>query len=123
MLLEVLNVESPDPVMNYFCNIYNLFSLVKEPTCFKNFYYLSCINLFLTNCPRSFENTVTIETGLSVFHKMVITVLKVFLQKSRNQKSFNTGAVKTLRIKYFRENWIVNYWILERKVPKVYKSL
>ena len=85
MLLEVLNVESLDPVMNCFCNIYNLFSLVKEPTCFKNSYYPSCTNLFFTNCPRSFENTVTIETGLSDFHKMVITLLKVFLQKTETK--------------------------------------
>ena len=36
MLLGYLNVESSDPVLNDFCNVYNLFSLVKEPTCFKN---------------------------------------------------------------------------------------
>ena len=45
MLLVVLNVESSDssdPVLNDFCNVYNLFSLVKEPTCFKNPYIPSC---------------------------------------------------------------------------------
>ena len=82
MLLGDLHVESPDPVLNDFCNIYNSFSLVKEPICSKNPYNPSCIDLFLTNRPRSFQNTVTIETGISDFHKMVITVLKVFYKKT-----------------------------------------
>ena len=83
MLLGDLNVESLDPVLNDFCNVCNLFSLVKEPTCFKNPYNPSCIDLFLTNRPRSFQNTLTIETGISDFHKMVITVMKVFYKKQK----------------------------------------
>ena len=54
MLLGDLNVESSDPILNDFYNVYNLFSLVKEPTCFKNLYSPSCIDLFLTNRPRIF---------------------------------------------------------------------
>ena len=83
MLLGDLNVEISDPVLNDFCSVYNLFSLAKEPTCFKNPNNPSCIDLFLTNCPRSFQNTLTIETGISDFHKMVITVMKVFYKKQR----------------------------------------
>ena len=86
MFLGDFNVESSDPVLNDFCNIYNLFSLVKEPTCFKNPYKPSCIHIFLTNRPQSFQNTLTIETGVSDFHKMVISVMKVFCKKNRNQK-------------------------------------
>ena len=88
MLLKDLNVDSSDPVLNDSCNVYNLFSLVKEPTRFKNPYNPSCIDLFLTNHPRSFQNTLTIETVFT---------------KNRNQKSFNTGATKTSIIRYFRE--------------------
>ena len=83
MLLGDLNVESSDPVLNDLCSVYNLFSLVKEPTCFKNPDNPSCIDLFLTNRPRSFQNTLTIETGISDFHKMVITVMKVFYKKQK----------------------------------------
>ena len=83
MLLGDLNVESLDPVLNDFCNVCNLFSLVKEPTCFKNSYNPSCIDLFLTNRPRSFQNSLTIETGISDFHKVVITVIKVFYKKRK----------------------------------------
>ena len=83
MFLGDLNIESSDPVLNDFCNVYNLFSFVKEPICFKNHYNPSSIALFLTNRPRSFQNTVTIETVTLDFHKMVITVLKVFCKKQK----------------------------------------
>ena len=70
MFLGDLNVESSDPVLNDFCNVYNLFSLFKEPRCFKNPYHPSYIDPFLTNRPRSFQNTVTIEAGISDFYKI-----------------------------------------------------
>ena len=49
------------------------------------------------NSPRYFENTSTIETGISDFHKLVVvTVLKMFYKKQkpktiqyRNYKTFN----------------------------------
>ena len=78
-----LNVDSSGPVLNDFCNVFNLFSLVNETTCLKNPCNPACIDLFLANCPRSVQNTVTIETGISDFHKMVITVLKVFYRKQK----------------------------------------
>ena len=85
MLLGDLNVKSSDPVLNDFCKVYNLFCLVKEPRYFRNPYNPSCIDLFLTNHPRSFQNTLTIETGISDFHKMVITVMKVFYKKTETK--------------------------------------
>ena len=45
MLLGDLIVESLDPGLSNLY-VYNLFSLVKEPLCFKNPYNPSCINLF-----------------------------------------------------------------------------
>ena len=59
-----------------FCNRFNLTSMNNRPTCFKNPENPSCIDLILTNCPRSFQNSTVIETGLSDFHKMVVTVMK-----------------------------------------------
>ena len=87
--------------MNDFCNVYNLSNLVKEPTCFKNPDNPSCIDLFLTNRPKCFQSTMTMETGISDFHKMVITVLKLFYEKQkpkiihyRNYKTFNANLFK-----------------------------
>ena len=36
----------------------------------------SCIDLILSNRPRIFQNSCAIETGLSDFHKMTLTVTK-----------------------------------------------
>ena len=35
----------------------------------------------LTNSIWSFQNSCTIETGLSNFHKMIVSVLKIYFQK------------------------------------------
>ena len=59
-----------------FCSVWNLKNLAKEPTCLKNPNNPFCIDLFLTNTIRSFKGTQVFETGLSDFHKLVVTVLK-----------------------------------------------
>ena len=50
-----------------------------EITCFKN--ALNCIDLFLRNSPSSFQNTTAISITLFDFHKMVITVMKMPINK------------------------------------------
>ena len=62
-----------------FCNSYNLHSLCHKSTCYKNPEKSSCIDLFLTLCPRSFQNTQTTETGLPDLYKLVVTILKMYL--------------------------------------------
>ena len=37
----------------------------------------------ITNRPKSFQNSEVIETGLSDFHKMSLTVTKVFYSKQK----------------------------------------
>ena len=51
------------------CNEYKLKALNKEPTCFKNYMSPSCINLYLTNYPKSFESTLV--PVLKVKHERV----------------------------------------------------
>ena len=51
---------------------------------FQKPYNPSFTDIFLTNHSRSFQNTATVETYISDFHKIVITVLKVFYKT--NQK-------------------------------------
>ena len=70
------NSETFETALRNFYDLYKLKKLVRESTCFKNPDNPSCINLFLTNCSRSFQDTQIIETGLSGFHKMNLTVLK-----------------------------------------------
>ena len=62
--------------MDSFCAIYHLKSLIKEPTCYKNPEKPTCIDLILTNFPRQFQATLTLQTGLSDFHKMTVAAFK-----------------------------------------------
>ena len=64
-----------------FLNTYHLKHIVKQKTCFKNPDRPSCIDLILTNSSRSFQETCNVETGLLDFHKLVVTVLKLYFPK------------------------------------------
>ena len=44
--------------------------------------------MFLKNCSRSFQDTHIIETDLSDFHKMNLTVLKMFFIKKKHETIF-----------------------------------
>ena len=52
-------------------------------TCFKSTNNPSCIDLFVTNSPKSFQNAIPFSSGLSDFHKMILTILKSTFPKVR----------------------------------------
>ena len=75
ILIGDFNCEIGDDVINDSVDSYELASLVRSPTCFKSD-SPPCIDFILTNMKSSFQATTTIETGLSDFHTMIVTVLK-----------------------------------------------
>ena len=81
ILLGDYNSEVDEEDMNEFCDVYNFKNLIKEPTCYKNLHNPSSIDVILTKKYRNFQNSQTIETGLSDYHKMTLTVLKMFVKK------------------------------------------
>ena len=85
LFLGDFNFQPSENCVNDFYNVCNLSNLVKEPTCYKHPDNPSCIDLFLTNRPKCFQNTMTMETGISDFHKMVITVLNFFKKKTKTK--------------------------------------
>ena len=62
--------------LSEFCSIFDLKSLIREPTCFKNIANPSCIDLILTNRPRCFQHSGVYETGLTDLHKLIFSVIK-----------------------------------------------
>ena len=54
---------------------------MKQPLCFKNPEKPSCIDLILIKRLKCFQSTCVIETGLSDFHRMTVSVLKIHFQK------------------------------------------
>ena len=78
---EILTLMSTILLWVFSVNRTTFKSLIKDPTCFKNPENPSCIDLILTNSPYSFQNSCVIETGLSDFHKMTVSVMKTTFQK------------------------------------------
>ena len=81
VFLGDFNVGIEETTMKSFSESYNLTNLIKQPTCFKNPEKPSCIDLILTNTHKSFQSTYVIETGLSDFHRMTVSVLKMYFRK------------------------------------------
>ena len=75
---------------------------------------LVCIALILTNVPRTFQSTCVVETGLSDFHLMTLTVMRKSFQKYQpkiiNYKSnfSNEKYRETLINNLPKENFINN---------------
>ena len=100
LLLGDFNAEDTEPILSEFLEQYEAKNIMKNKICFKNPDRPTCIDLFLTNSPHSFQNTMTISTGLSDFHKMIITVLKSSPLRSGSFK----GKLINLCIRQDREN-------------------
>ena len=81
LLMGDFHAEPHDHFLMDFCDEHNLNDLIKVPTCFKNPEKPTSIDLMLTNSYKSFQNSCAIETRVSDFHKMIVTILKTCFQK------------------------------------------
>ena len=84
LCLGDFNVEVDDQILKIFCDSYSLTSLLKHPTCYKNPSNPKCIDLILTNVPRSFQTTCVIETELTDFHLITLTVVRKSFKKLKS---------------------------------------
>ena len=81
----------------------NAKNIVKEPTCFKSLSNPNCIDLVITNSSSGFQNTKAMSTGLSDFHKMVVSVLKHTFHRSAPKERF-IETTKILIGLFLKEN-------------------
>ena len=86
LILGDLNIDSSDSqdqginAFHDFCDVFDLRNLIKGKTCITK-KHSSSIDVILTNKKRLFKNSGTIETGVSDFHKMVLTMLREQFKK------------------------------------------
>ena len=97
ILFGDLNSE-PTKAVGDFCEVYSCKNLIKDNNCFKDPLKPFSIDLVITNRPKSFQNSVTTETGLSDFRKMTLTVTKAFY-KNKKQILSRTGIINAILIK------------------------
>ncbi len=101
LLAGDFNINEFQSELKSFLTQHNSSNLVKDNTCFKSVDNPSCIDLFITNSQRSFQNTKVLNVGCSDFHKMAITVMKTTFAKLkpkevtyRNYKEFDDNNFK-----------------------------
>ena len=99
LLAGDFNAEDDEPCLSDFLYQYDLYNLVKVGTCFKNSSKATSIDLILSTKNTHFQNNVAVCSGLSDFHKLVITELKTLFDKNkpseilyRDYKSFNSES-------------------------------
>ena len=87
--------------MQNFCGTYHLHNLIKDPIYFKNPDKPWCIDLLLTNFPKPFLKSQTLETGLTDLHKSTLTVIKIHYKKQKplvvTYRDYNNFSNETFR--------------------------
>ena len=105
ILLGDFNTETDEQHMKSFCDNCSLKRLIRQSTCCKNFEKPTCIDLILFRIPRSFQSICVIETGLSDFHLMILTVVRQKLKKIKpriiNHRSYNSFSNEYYRKCFF----------------------
>ena len=86
LLAGDFNAEEKEVLLSNFMELYNIKCLVKEKTCFKSVKNPSTVDLFLTKCSQSFQNTKAISAGISDCHKMI----------RQNRKKLHIDAIQIL---------------------------
>ena len=84
-----------------FCVTFGLKDLVKDATCYNSPENPSSIDLILTNKPHSFQNSSGIETDISDFLRMVVTVMKTSFEWLK-PRVINYRDYKSFEKKLFR---------------------
>lgn len=82
ILVGDFNMKLENNHMQMLMSTYDITDINSKLTCFKPVNHPSCIDLISTNRKNHFQSTNTIESGISDFHKMVLTVLKTNFVKS-----------------------------------------
>ena len=72
-----------------------------------------------TNSYRSFQNSCAIETGLSDFYKMIVTILKTYFQK-KEPKIIQYRDYNNFSEVEYREFLVMNFLIMMNVYPMTY---
>ena len=110
LILRDFNSAMSEEAMKECCQLYDLENLIKGPTCYKNAYNPTRIEVILANNKEYFANNSTVETGISDHYKMVITVLRVYVKKN---------APVTINNRSYKNVTFPNLETIERKILKI----
>ena len=107
LILGDFNMEASDVEMQKLIQSYDLYSMIKKPTCFKS-RYGRCIDLMLTSKKYSFMNSLVLENGESDCHAMIYSMLKSTFIKL---KRLTIHVLKPLIMRSSDKIWIKTFLI------------
>ena len=120
VMMGDINTTETDEKLAEFLEDRELSNLVHFPTCFMSEANPSTIDLIITNKPKSFQNTIGVSTGISDFHKMVLTSMKTTFPKAvpkefiyRDMKNFDKNAFKRDLKEKLKQTDSTNYALFE----------
>ena len=114
--LVIFNTKIGETCLDTLLYQHELRNVNKELTCYKNSENPSCTDFILTNNPRSFFKTSTFFTGLSDFHKLVLSVFNTTFCKSKPKEITNRN------LKIFEEESF-NHELKNKSYQQQYKKL
>ena len=85
--------------MIVFCESYKLLNRIKQRTYIRNPNNPSCIDSLFTNKLLSFRTPFVLETGMSDFHKITVTVMKMHFPKMK------TGIINYRKYRKYESFW------------------
>ena len=72
--------------LSEFCDVFGLENLIQGSTCVTVRHEPTSIDVILANRKRSFKNSGTVATGLSDYHKMVLTTMRANYERLKPTK-------------------------------------
>ena len=109
------NAQVGEKSFDSFLYQHGLTSINRYPTCYKNPNNPSCIDHILTNSPKCCFKRETVFTGLSDFHKLVLSLFNLYFSKAKakemlysnirdfNENNFNRDLQNRLSAQYVEE--------------------
>ena len=71
--------------LSNFCDTFSFKNLIKDNTCFTH-NHQSSIDVILTNKPNSFQKSSCLELGVSDYHKLIMTSLKMHVKRLKSKR-------------------------------------
>ena len=100
-------IEIEEQQINDFCDNQSLKSFIRQPLCYKSPSNPTCVDLILTNAPQKFQSFCLVETGLSDFHLMTVTVMRNIFKKLK-PRTINYRSYKYFSNEAYRESLYMN---------------
>ena len=100
VLLGDLNIVRDNTQLQNFCEYFLLEHLVKKPTCYKGDTPTG-IDHIITNIPKRFMKSMTLETSISDHHKMIMSIFRSTFAKGKH-KTFYYCCYKKFNLEQFQ---------------------